>query len=97
MGLDPFEIVGAGVLILPVDHLQRRFRPMLDLRPVSYQPPPIDPEAFRLGPTPRDLLTMLDGSRTLRMWLSSLSSSDERVTFMRTLYLLTEAGLVGIG
>ena len=59
LGLNPFEIVGAGVLTLPLEYLQRRFRPLLDLRPVAYEPPPINPEAFRLGPTPRDLLGML--------------------------------------
>jgi hypothetical protein len=97
LGLDPFEIVGAGVLTLPLEYLQRRFRPLLDLRPVAYEPPPINPESFRLGPTPRDLLNMLDGSRTLRVWLGSFASPDERVTFLRTLYLLIEAGLAGIG
>ena len=40
---------------------------------------------------------MLDGSRTLRVWLGGFASPDERVTFLRTLYLLTEAGLSGIG
>ena len=97
LALDPFEIVGAGVLTLPLEYLQRRFRPLLDLRPVAYEPPPIPPESFRLGPTPRDLLNMLDGSRTLRVWLGSFASPDERVTFLRTLYLLIEAGLAGIG
>ena len=85
------------MLTLPLEYLQRRFRPLLDLRPVAYEPPPINPEAFRLGPTPRDLLAMLDGSRTLRVWLGSFASPDERVTFLRTLYLLIEAGLAGIG
>ena len=95
LGLDPFEIVGAGVLTLPLEYLQRRFRPLLDLRPVAYEPPPINPEAFRLGPTPRDLLTMLDGSRTLRVWLGSFASPDERVTFLRTLVSADRGGAGG--
>jgi serine/threonine-protein kinase len=94
LGLDPFEILGAGVLTLPYEYLERRALGVLELRPHAYNPPRIAPEAFRLGPTPRDLLGMLDGGRSVRDWMSHFTSPDELVTFLRTLYLLIETGLV---
>jgi serine/threonine-protein kinase len=94
LGLDPFEILGAGVLNLPYDYLERRSNLTLERRPRAFTPPRINPEGFRLGPTPRDLLSMLDGSRTVRDWMARFTSPDELVTFLRTLYLLTETGLV---
>jgi hypothetical protein len=96
LGLDSYELIGAGVLTLPLDLLQRRYRPLLDQRPVAYDPARFDPEVFKLGPTPRDLLGMLDGSRTLRAWITGFPSNEERVTFLRTLYLLVETGLAQI-
>jgi serine/threonine-protein kinase len=95
LGLDPFEILGAGVLTLPYDYLERRALQALELHPRGYDSPRISPEAFRLGPTPRDVLGMLDGSRSVREWMARFTSPDELVTFLRTLYLLTETGLVG--
>jgi serine/threonine-protein kinase len=94
LGLDPFEILGAGVLTLPYDYLERRALQRLERRPRPVPQPRISPEAFRLGPTPREVLGMLDGSRTVRDWMSHFTSPDELVTFLRTLYLLTEAGLL---
>jgi serine/threonine protein kinase len=96
LGLDPFEILGAGVLILPFEHLQRRFVVLRDLRPRAYDPPRLSPEAFKLGPTPRELWSMLDGTRTVREWLLHFQTADEQLTFLRTLYLLLETGLAGL-
>ncbi len=93
LGLDTFEILGAGVLTLPYEFLERRFMPILDQRPRAAFPPRITLEAFRLGPTPREVWGMLDGSRTLREWMSRFTSPGELHTFLRTLYLLVETGL----
>ncbi len=97
LGLDPFEILGAGVLSLPFEQLQRRFVVLRDLRPRAFDPPRLSPEAFRLGPTPRELWSMLDGTRTVREWLRHFQNADEQLTFLRTLYLLLETGLAGLG
>jgi hypothetical protein len=96
LGLDPFEILGAGVLSHPFEHLQRRFVVLRDLRPRAFDPPRLSHEAFRLGPTPRELWSMLDGTRTVREWLRHFQSADEQLTFLRTLYLLLETGLAGL-
>ena len=96
LGLDPGEIIGAGVLTLPVELLQKRFRQLLDLRPVAFNPPRVPPEVFHLGPTPRELWSMLEGQKSVRGWLQGYHGADERVTFLRTLYLLVEVGLAGM-
>jgi eukaryotic-like serine/threonine-protein kinase len=93
LGLDPFEILGAGVIHLPGPLLDQRFAPLLDLRPVAARRERLAPEAFRIGPTPREVLSMLDGSRTLREWVEQYEDPAEVLTFQRTLYLLIETDL----
>lgn len=93
LGLDTFEILGAGLLTLPYEFLERKFRPFLEYRPRANPFGRIAPEAFRLGPTPREVLNFLDGSRSLRDWMSHFTQTEELLTFLRTLYLLIETGL----
>jgi hypothetical protein len=39
---------------------------------------------------------MLDGVRSIKDWLAGLPAPEEQMTFLRTLYLLTETGLARI-
>jgi len=93
LGLDTFEILGAGVLNLPFELLEERFATLLDVRPSPTGRMRIQPEAFRLGPTPREVLEMLDGERTLRAWMGHFTAPEELLTFFRALYLLVETDL----
>jgi serine/threonine-protein kinase len=93
LGLDTFEILGAGVVSLPRELLEQRFAPMLDYRPIATGRARLQPEAFRIGPTPREVLQMLGGDRTLRDWMSHYADPDELLTFLRSLYLLVETDL----
>jgi serine/threonine-protein kinase len=93
LGLDTFEILGAGVVTLPSEMLAQRFEPLADYRPVATPQRRVEPEAFRIGPTPRDVLELLDGERTLRAWMDQFSEPEERLTFLRSLYLLVETDL----
>ena len=93
LGLDTFEIMGAGVVNLPADLLESRFTQLADLRPVASERRRFDPEAFKIGPTPGAVLAILDGDKPLSQWLASFTDPDERLTFLRTLYLLVETDL----
>ena len=93
LGLDTFEILGAGVVSMPAALLERRFDPIGDLRPVSSGRGRVDPDAFKIGPTPREVLEMLDGERTVNAWRNQFADPDERLTFLRALYLLVETDL----
>jgi hypothetical protein len=93
LGLDTFEILGAGVVNLPFEMLDQRFSALADYRPVAASEGRIQPEAFRIGPTPRDVLGLLNGEQTLRAWLDQFSDPDEQLTFLRSLYLLVETDL----
>ena len=93
LGLDTFEMLGAGVVNLPEELLEARFASVADLHPAAAARRRFDPDAFKIGPTPGAVLEMLDGQRTLRRWLSSFTDPDERLTFLRTLYLLVETDL----
>ena len=70
-----------------------RFVPMSDYRPVATGRTRVRLESFRIGPTPREVLEMLDGERTLRDWINQYSDPDELLTFLRSLYLLVETDL----
>ncbi|HSS40258.1 MAG TPA: protein kinase [Polyangia bacterium] len=93
LGLDTFEMLGAGVVSLPPELLENRFAPLGDLRPTAAARRRFDPETFKIGPTPGAVLDMLDGRRPQARWLTSFTDPDERVTFLRTLYLLIETDL----
>jgi serine/threonine-protein kinase len=93
LGLDTFEILGAGVISMPARLLEGRFEPLGDLRPVATGRGRVEPEAFKIGPTPRAVLDMLDGQRTLRVVLEDFGDPEERLTFLRALYLLIETDL----
>jgi serine/threonine-protein kinase len=93
LGLDTFEILGAGVVSMPAALLERRFEPVGDFRPVGSGRGRVEPEAFKIGPTPREVLEMLDGERTVNAWRNQFADPDERLTFLRALYLLVETDL----
>ena len=93
LGLDTFEILGAGVVSLPAELLEHRFAPLGDLRVVATGRARVEPEAFEIGPTPRAVLEMLDGERTVAGWLEQFADPEERLTFLRALYLLVETDL----
>jgi serine/threonine-protein kinase len=90
LGLSSFEIMGAGVLALNYEFMAAHFEPLMGFRPRAMPNSRISPESFRLGPTPREVLALLDGSLTLQVWSQRIASSDELLTFYRTLYLLME-------
>ena len=93
LGLDAFEILGAGVLTVPFEDLEARFSSLLDSKPRRSDRRRIDPDAFRLGPTPREVLGLLEGERTMRSWMAQFTAPDELATFLRSLYLLVETDL----
>ena len=78
---------------LPGELLEQRFAPFVDYRPASAPNRRVHPESFRIGPTPREVLELLDGERTLRAWMDQFSEPEERLTFLRSLYLLVETDL----
>jgi len=93
LDLDAFEILGAGVLTVPLEDLEGRFSALLDSKPRRSDRRRIDPDAFRLGPTPREVLGLLEGERTMRSWMAQFTAPDELATFLRSLYLLVETDL----
>lgn len=96
-GLDAFEdafaLLGLGVLNLTETLLERSFASLLDFRPAASGRTHIAPAAFRLGPTPGEVLHLLDGKRSLRAWMRQFTAPSERLTFLRSLYLLVETDL----
>src|SRR5207249_3405312 len=48
LGLDSFELLGAGVLTLSLDFLQARFGLLTEFRPRAATPPRVPVDSFRL-------------------------------------------------
>src|SRR3569832_264969 len=93
LGLDAFEILGAGVLTVPFTKQKAQNTSLLDSKPRRSDRRRIAPDAFRLGPTPREVLGLLEGERTMRSWMAQFTAPEELATFLRSLYLLVETDL----
>jgi tRNA A-37 threonylcarbamoyl transferase component Bud32 len=93
LGLDAFEVLGAGATALPLEMVQAWAEPYLDHTLVSAKNARVVPEAFRLGNYPRDVYNRLDGRGTLRQLVQRFTNPDDRTAFLRTLYLLVQTDL----
>jgi serine/threonine-protein kinase len=93
LGLDAFEVIGAGVLALPPRAVAERLAPIAARAPRAVSPPPVPPEVFRLGALPRQVFDRLDGRRTIAEQLKRFDDVDERDGHARMLHLLLETGL----
>src|SRR5262249_4110016 len=92
-GLDAFEVRGAGATALPGELVEAWAEPSLDRLPVAAKNGRVVPEAFRLGHYPRDVYNRLDGRNSLRQLLGRFTNIEDRLAFLRTLYLLNQTEL----
>jgi len=93
LGLDCFEVLGAGATSLAAETVEAWARPMADRAPIAAKNTRVVPEAFRLGTFPREVYNRLDGRLKLRDWIGRFTSVDDRLAFLRTLYLLVHTDL----
>jgi eukaryotic-like serine/threonine-protein kinase len=93
LGLDAFEVLGAGATALPAEQLELWGQPFAEHCPIAAKNPRVVPEAFRLGSYPRDVYNRLDGRNTLRQLAARFTNFDDRLAFLRTLYLLVQSEL----
>ncbi len=93
LGLDAFEVLGAGAAALPREPIEAWAVTQLDRSPVAAKNPRIVPEVFRLGSYPRDVYNRLDGRVRLREILGRFTSTEDRAVYLRTLYLLVQTEL----
>lgn len=92
LGLDGFEMIGAGVRALDEETLGRRLSPFFERR-LKLAPSPVPPEAFRLGAEARGVYGKLDGRITLGELLARYDSPEQRLFFLQVVYLFAETGL----
>ncbi len=96
LGLDAFEILGAGVAGLPMEPVRVRLDKLASkrVRRVERQRP--TPEHFRVGAGPRELWQRLDGKRTVGEWMRRYEQPEQLLTLCRTLFLLIESDLAAL-
>jgi serine/threonine-protein kinase len=96
LGLDAFEILGAGVAGLPMEPVRVRLDKLAQkrVRRVERQRP--TPEHFRVGAGPRELWQRLDGKRTVGEWMRRYEQPEQLLTLCRTLFLLIESDLAAL-
>jgi hypothetical protein len=78
---------------MSLEFLQSRFMSMADFHPHAAPQPRIPLDTFRLGSKPREIWSLLDGTRTVRQLMTRYASTSDTLTFMRLLYLLIETDL----
>jgi serine/threonine-protein kinase len=93
LGLDAFEILGAGVAGLPIEFLRGRLELYADQKVHRADRPRPTPEHFRVGAGPRELWQRLDGKRTVGEWMRRYEQPEQLLTLCRTMYLLIESEL----
>jgi len=96
LGLDAFEILGAGVAGLPLDNVRERLERVETRRVRRVERPRPTPEHFRVGAGPRELWQRLDGKRTVHDWIRRYDQPEQLLTLCRTLYLLIESELAAL-
>jgi serine/threonine-protein kinase len=96
LGLDAFEILGAGVAGLPLDNVRARLEKVGGKRVRRVERPRPTPEHFRVGAGPRELWQRLDGKRTVHEWIRRYDQPEQLLTLCRTLYLLIESDLAAL-
>jgi serine/threonine-protein kinase len=96
LGLDAFEILGAGVAGLALEPIRGRLDGIAGkrVRRVERQRP--TPEHFRVGAGPRELWQRLDGKRTVGDWMRRYEQPEQLLTLCRTLFLLIESDLAAL-
>ncbi len=95
LGLDAFEVMGAGSTALDAQVCADWVVPRANRRPaVVPGRARISPDQFRLGPAPRDLLNKLGGRKSIRELIGRYDREDDKMAFLRTLILLIETELV---
>jgi hypothetical protein len=97
VGLNAFELIGAGVQELPEEIVMRRLQRHLDLRLRPVSPLPVPPEVFRIGGGPRELYDSLGRGVTGRDLLDRIDDRQQRMARARLLHLLLETGIAVSG
>lgn len=93
LGLDAYELLGAGANRISISTVRERLQPHLSKRPRATMPPPVPPEVFRLGSVPRETFDKLNGQATLKDLLSRFDEGAQREAFERVAFLLIETKL----
>jgi serine/threonine protein kinase len=96
LGLDAFEILGAGVAGMPLMMLRGRLDRVADRKVRRIERARPTPEHFRVGAGPRELWQRLDGKRSVGDWMKRYDQPDQLLTLCRTLYLLIESDLAAV-
>jgi hypothetical protein len=93
LGLDAFEVLGAGASHMSAQSIEAWLTANGHRVATASKNPRVVPEAFRLGGYPRDVYDRLDGRVVLRDFAARFTDADERLAFLRTLYLLVQTEL----
>lgn len=96
LDLHPFEILGGGAMAVPTAVVDAWFDDNAALRVRSSKSSRVNPEEFELGPIVRRTYDMLDGRRTIGELRDLYTEENERLRFMRILYLLVNTDLAQV-
>ena len=93
LDLDPFEVAGAGAMLISSHFIVKWADANRDVKPVSKKHPTLLPESFRLGGALRQTYDKLTGRHSIGELMGRYSVEQEREDFLRRAYLLLVARL----
>ena len=96
LDLNPFEVIGAGAMMLPMDRLEEWAATIATRRPHLSPDARTSPELFQLGDFVDGFCAELDGSRTVMALRARLRVPAEVSRYLRTLYLFVQTELVAL-
>jgi len=93
LDIDPYEVLGAGAMALPGSMVDRWVDKHVNLMPEAARRPAVPPERFQLGDEVRAVYDTLDGERSIPELLERFTNDEDRLRYLRILFLLVETQL----
>jgi serine/threonine protein kinase len=92
IGLDSFEFLGVAASKMPMERVRSSLQPLMELELERVNPPPVPPEAFQMGPRPREIWRAFHDRVALEAHFARTGEPDDDT--LRAVYLLWETGLI---
>jgi hypothetical protein len=94
LDLDPYEVIGAGAMSLPIESLDAWVKKHGQVKLRSAKVPNVGPHSFRVpGTSVIDTYHALDGKKSLAQLRDRYTDDAEQLRFLRSAYLLFNTGL----
>ena len=93
LDLDGYKLLGAGGMLIPPSRIESWVNQYADEKPKSVKNDSLHPEDFHIGAMVRDVYNSLTGRQTVGELANRYTDTDDRLQFLRVLFLLFHTNL----